>query len=399
MNNSQSFVLVLNCGSSSLKFAVIDPVSGDEALTGLAECLGNLDARISWKLDGKKSEEALAPGGAHREAIEFLVDLIQKHGLDKGLIAVGHRVVQGAERFTKSVLIDKEVVDGIKAISNLAILHNPANLMGVHAAQRAFPKLPQVAVFDTAFHQTMPDHAYMYALPKDLYTRYGIRRYGAHGTSHFYVASEAACILGKPLEETNVITAHLGNGASVCAVKNGKSVDTSMGMTPLEGLVMGTRSGDIDPSIPDFLATNGYSPQEVNTILNRQSGLLGISGLSNDFRTILKGCDEGHKGALLAYEMFCYRLAKYIAGYMIPLQRIDALVFTGGIGENSFPMRKRVMELLAVFGYQLDEEANRKAMGSTGGQISTPDSPMVLVIPTNEEWVIAKEAAALAKNG
>lgn len=389
-------VLVLNCGSSSLKFAVIDANNGDEKLSGLAECFNLVDARIKWKLNGEKNEAALGAGAAHREALSYIVDTILPADLAEQLVAVGHRVVHGGEKFTKSILITDEVVAGIEECASLAPLHNPAALIGIRSAQSAFAGLPQVAVFDTAFHQTMPQTAYAYAIPQKLYREHGIRRYGMHGTSHLFVSGEAAERLGKAKEETNVITCHLGNGGSVCAVVGGKSVDTSMGMTPLEGIVMGTRSGDLDPAIIFHLVNNlGYSIDEVNSMLNNQSGLLGLSELTNDCRGIEEGFAEGHKGATLAMEVFCYRLAKYVASYTVPLKRVDAIVFTGGIGENSDVIRKMVLEHLAIFGYQVDDAANTAARFGNEGIITKEGSPVAMVIPTNEEFVIASDALAL----
>ena len=396
MNNK--LVLVLNCGSSSLKFAVIDANSGDEVISGLAECFNLPDARIKWKHDGNKESTNLAANSAHDEAISFIVENIIKtsQGLESQLVAVGHRVVHGGEKFTESVIIDKDVLEGIEECASLAPLHNPAAIKGIRAAQAAFPTLPQAAVFDTAFHQTMPSTAFMYALPAHLYKQKAIRRYGMHGTSHLYVSREAAKALNKPINETNVITAHLGNGASVTAIKNGESVDTSMGMTPLEGLVMGTRCGDLDPSIIEHLVTReGYSLTGVMEMLQKQSGLLGISGISSDCRDIEENYQEGHPGAILAIDMFCYRLAKYIASYSVPLGRIDAIVFTGGIGENSDLIRTKVLEGLTIFGYQVNAEKNKAALYGTAGTITTDDSPIAMVIPTNEEWVIAQDSAAL----
>lgn len=395
---NSKLVLVLNCGSSSLKFAVLSAVDGEELLSGLAECLGNIDARIKYKLLGDKQQKDLGGGAAHREAVEFIVSLINANpAIADNLVAVGHRVVHGGETFTKSVLIDDTVIHGIEKVSQLAPLHNPANLLGIRAAKAAFPKLPQVAVFDTAFHQTMPQHAYLYALPYKFYREHGIRRYGFHGTSHYYVSRKAAEMLGKPISETNVIVAHLGNGASVCAVKGGKSVDTSMGMTPLEGLVMGTRCGDIDPSLPEyFIKQLGYSIDEVSTILNKQSGFLGLTEVSNDCRYVEDGFAEGKPDAVRAMEIFCYRLAKYIASYTAALGRLDAVVFTGGIGENGAPVRANTLKYLEIFGFAVDEQANLAARFGKSGTITSNSGPQALVIPTNEEWVIAQDSAALA---
>ncbi|WP_394204110.1 acetate kinase [Shewanella waksmanii] len=395
---SNKLVLVLNCGSSSLKFAIIDAATGEDQISGLAECFGLEDSRIKWKVDGNKFDASLGAFTAHREAVEYIVDNILAGYPDiaSQIQAIGHRVVHGGEKFTHSVVIDESVVQGIEDCAALAPLHNPAHLIGIRAAQASFPELPQVAVFDTAFHQTMPQEAYVYALPYKFYREHGIRRYGMHGTSHLFVSREAAKALGKPLEQTNVICAHLGNGASVTAVKGGKSVDTSMGLTPLEGLVMGTRCGDLDPSIIYHLVDRlGYTLEEVNNLMNKQSGLLGISELTNDCRGIEEGYEKGHKGATLALEIFCYRLAKYIASYTVPLGRLDALVFTGGIGENSDVIREKVLNALSIFNFEVDKARNLAARFGKQGQISTDNGPVALVIPTNEEWVIAEDAVAL----
>ncbi|WP_076414745.1 acetate kinase [Shewanella sp. UCD-KL12] len=397
---SNKLVLVLNCGSSSLKFAIIDAVTGDDQISGLAECFGLEDARIKWKVNGQKSEASLGAFTAHREAVEYIVtSILGDHPLIAEQIqAIGHRVVHGGEKFTHSVVIDETVVQGIEDCAALAPLHNPAHLIGIRAAQAAFPALPQVAVFDTAFHQTMPEKAFIYALPYKLYRENSIRRYGMHGTSHLFVSREAAKAIGKDIEETNVICAHLGNGASVTAIKGGKSVDTSMGLTPLEGLVMGTRCGDLDPSIIHHLVSRlGYTLDEVNNLMNKQSGLLGISELTNDCRGIEEGYENGHKGATLALDIFCYRLAKYIASYTVPLGRLDALVFTGGIGENSDLIRAKVLNMLEIFNFEVDSERNAAARFGKQGQITTDNGPIALVIPTNEEWVIAEDAMALIK--
>jgi len=396
----QKLVLVLNCGSSSLKFAILDAENGEEQLSGLAECLHLDDARIKIKFNGEKNTTQLPPKSAHKEAIGFLVDLInQNQQLADDLIAVGHRVVHGGEKFTHSVLIDDAVIEGIKQVSNLAPLHNPANLLGITTAQAAFPHLPQIAVFDTAFHQTMPEEAYLYALPRELYTEHGIRRYGFHGTSHLFITRRMAEILDKPVEQTNVIICHLGNGASVCAVKGGQSVDTSMGMTPLEGLVMGTRCGDIDPAIPDYLIKQlGYSVDQVNDTLNKKSGLLGLTGgESSDARYTEDGYLAGNEAAVRTMNASCYRLAKYIASYGVALDQVDAIVFTGGIGENGAPFRANVMERLQILGVKMDEARNKEFNFGKEGMISSDDSQIpAYVVPTNEELVIAQDSAKLA---
>ncbi|HGS5688346.1 TPA: acetate kinase [Vibrio cholerae] len=391
-------VLVLNCGSSSLKFAVVDAQSGEQHLSGLAECLHLPEARIKWKLDGKH-EAQLGEGAAHDEALSFIVETIlaSKPELAAQLKAIGHRVVHGGEQFTQSALIDDAVLKGIEDCAALAPLHNPAHIIGIKAAQKAFPELKNVAVFDTAFHQTMPEEAYLYALPYNLYKEHGIRRYGMHGTSHLFIAREAAERLGKPANELNIINCHLGNGASVCAIKNGQSVDTSMGLTPLEGLVMGTRCGDIDPAIIFHLHdTLGYSVEKINTILTKESGLLGLTEVTSDCRFVEDNYGQKEE-ATRAMDVFCHRLAKYVAGYTASLDgRLDAITFTGGIGENSAPIREMVLNRLAIFGITVDSAANLKARFGGEGVITTADSRIpAMVIATNEELVIAEDTARL----
>ncbi|EGQ9320588.1 acetate kinase [Vibrio cholerae] len=391
-------VLVLNCGSSSLKFAVVDAQSGEQHLSGLAECLHLPEARIKWKLDGKH-EAQLGEGAAHDEALSFIVETIlaSKPELAAQLKAIGHRVVHGGEQFTQSALIDDTVLKGIEDCATLAPLHNPAHIIGIKAAQKAFPELKNVAVFDTAFHQTMPEEAYLYALPYNLYKEHGIRRYGMHGTSHLFIAREAAERLGKPANELNIINCHLGNGASVCAIKNGQSVDTSMGLTPLEGLVMGTRCGDIDPAIIFHLHdTLGYSVEKINTMLTKESGLLGLTEVTSDCRFVEDNYGQKEE-ATRAMDVFCHRLAKYVAGYTASLDgRLDAITFTGGIGENSAPIREMVLNRLAIFGITVDSAANLKARFGGEGVITTADSRIpAMVIATNEELVIAEDTARL----
>lgn len=392
-------VLVLNCGSSSLKFAIIDADNGNEIISGLAERLGSENPSIKYKYQGNKTVITLAANQAHGEAINTLVSLIKDHHLDEHLIAVGHRVVHGGEHFTQSALVDEKVIAGISDASSLAPLHGHANLLGISSAQASFAGLPQVAVFDTAFHQTMDKVAYLYALPYKLYTEHGVRRYGMHGTSHYYVAGQTAKLINKPVEQSNFISAHLGNGCSVCAIKGGKSVDTSMGLTPLAGLVMGTRSGDIDPGLFNFLTTQlNYDAKQIDNLLNKESGLLGISELSNDCRTIEEAALAGHEQATLALDIFCYRLAKQIAAYMVPLQQLDALIFTGGIGENSDIIREKVITQLAFLGLDCEKQANLDARFGNEGIISSEKAATkAVVMPTNEEWVIALDAANIVK--
>ncbi|MCO7188451.1 MULTISPECIES: acetate kinase [unclassified Pseudoalteromonas] len=396
---SSSHVLVLNCGSSSLKFAIIDPNTAQEHLSGLAERLGESDPQIKYKHEGQKHVVTLNTGDAHQVAIDKLVELVKSLGLDKELVAVGHRVVHGGEHFTHSALIDDTVRQAIVKTADLAPLHNPANLLGIDAATQAFSHLPQVAVFDTAFHQSMAPTAYLYALPYELYKSHGLRRYGFHGTSHYFVSTQAIKALDLEQKSSRIITAHLGNGCSVCAIKDGKSVDTSMGLTPLEGLIMGTRSGDIDPGLFSYLVNQlAYSVEQVDTLLNKQSGLLGISELSNDCRTIEEAAADGHPQATLALDMFCYRLAKQIASFAVPLGGVDALVFTGGIGENSDVIRAKVVEQLGFLGMEIDAQANLDARFGKEGEITRAGAATkAWVIPTNEEWVIAHDAAQLAQ--
>ena len=398
---TNKLILVLNCGSSSLKFAIIDTASGDEKLSGLAECLHLDNASIKWKMEGVKGSADLGAGAAHEEALNYIVSeiLSQKPELQENLFAIGHRVVHGGEKFTHSVVITDEVMQGIEECVSLAPLHNPAHLVGIRAAQHAFASLPNVAVFDTAFHQTMPEEAFLYALPYKLYRENGVRRYGMHGTSHYYISLQAAEVLNKPVNELNIINCHLGNGGSVCAIKNGKSVDTSMGMTPLEGLVMGTRCGDMDPAVIFHLHDElGYSIEEINTMLTKESGLLGLTEKTSDCRFVEDNY-ETDAAAKRAMDLYCYRLAKYIASYTAALDgRLDAVVFTGGIGENSAPIRKLTLERLSLLGFKVNEEANlanRFGKESNQGIITEENSTVAMVIQTNEEWVIARDTLDL----
>lgn len=397
---TSQLVLVLNCGSSSLKFAIIDPTDGTENLSGLAECLHLSDARIKWKIEGNKEEEKLGANATHKDALNFMVNTILKgkEALLSQIKAIGHRVVHGGEKFTDSVIIDSDVIKGIEEAIPFAPLHNPAHLIGIDEALKAFPDLEEknVAVFDTAFHQTMPEASYLYALPYSLYKKHGIRRYGAHGTSHDYVSKQAAKELNKKINELNVITCHLGNGGSVAAICNGQCVDTSMGLTPLEGLVMGTRCGDIDPAIIFYLYNSlGMSMDQINTLLTKESGLLGLTEKTSDCRYVEDNCAT-HDNAKRAMEVFCHRLAKYIASYTTLMEgRLDAVIFTGGIGENSAPIRKRTLDKLALLGFKIDDEKNIKACFGKSGDITKEGSRLAMVIPTNEELVIAQDTARL----
>lgn len=393
-------VLVINCGSSSLKFQLINSDTEGVLAKGLCERIG-IDGRLTYQPEGgeKKTEELAMP--THTEAIQFVINALTdaERGVVKDLSeigAVGHRVVHGGEKFANSVVITDEVKKAIEECNDLAPLHNPANLIGINACQELMPETPMVAVFDTAFHQTMPEKAYMYGLPYEYYAKYAVRRYGFHGTSHSFVSKRASEILGKSYEDMKTIVCHLGNGASISAVLNGECVDTSMGLTPLEGLVMGTRSGDIDPAILEFIAKKeGLNITELMNMLNKKSGVYGLSNnLSSDFRDLETAADEGNKQAQVALDVFCYRVAKYVGSYVAAMNGVDTIVFTAGIGENAGLVRTKVCEYLGYLGITLDQEAN----GKRGEEIaiSTPDSKVtVMVIPTNEELAIARETVAL----
>ncbi len=401
-------VLVLNCGSSSVKFQLIATdlerieQDADKRLAhGIIERIGGA-AIVTLTAEGNAPKRFAEPIRDTRAAVELILRwaVSQDSGVAEvntvaDVHAVGHRVVHGGERFTSSVLITDEVLRGIEDCIELAPLHNPANIQGILAARTALgTALPQVAVFDTAFHQTLPDHAFLYALPYQLYRRHRIRRYGFHGTSHRYVAYRYRKLKGIPRESTNILTLHLGNGCSIAAIKGGNSIDTSMGFTPLEGLVMGTRSGDLDASIVDLIgAKEGLSSREVETLLNKQSGLLGISGLTDDMRELLAEAHEhDDRRARLAIEIFCYRARKYIGSYLAAMNGADAIVFTGGIGENSAEIRAMICGELSWLGVELDPELNSKHGANSGGQISNDSSRVaVFVIPTNEELLIARD--------
>lgn len=400
-------VLVINCGSTSVKFAIMNPEDGQVYLSGIAEAMNLPEAFISWRFGDSDKQKAEISGYNHEQALSYLVDniLSTEKQLLESIVACGHRIVHGGEYYSAPTLIDDEVLKNIEKVIPFAPLHNPAHILGINAARASFPNIPHVAVFDTAFHQTMPPVAYRFAIPEEYYTKGGIRRYGAHGTSHMYLAHEAARLLGKKPEETNVITCHLGGGASVCAVKGGKCMDTSMGLTPLDGLIMGTRTGEIDPSVVFFLCdpkNHGLTVEEVKDIFNKKSGLLALSGISSDMRPICEGFEKGEEKCTLALEAFSYRLAKFIASYFVPVGRVDAIVFSGGIGENCWEARKLTIDYLKdCFGIELDNDVNLKALGRLGfegGLISTPESKIpVMMIPTNEELVIAQSAVKFTK--
>lgn len=392
-------VLVINCGSSSLKYQLIDSETEAVLAKGLCERIG-LDGRLVYQKAGCDKEITEAAMPTHKQAIQMVLDALVNPAT--GAIAslaevdaVGHRVVHGGEKFTSSALVTDEVLAAIEECNDLAPLHNPANLIGINACNELMPNVPMVAVFDTAFHQTMPETAYLYGLPYEYYEKYKVRRYGFHGTSHSFVSKETADFLGMDYADSKIIVAHLGNGASISAVLNGKCVDTSMGLTPLEGLIMGTRSGDIDPSIMEYIAKKeNLDLAGVMNVLNKKSGVLGISGVSSDFRDLEDGHFAGDAHCTLTLEVFSYRVAKYIGAYVAAMNGVDAISFTAGVGENGPIIREMVLKYLGYLGIELDEEANNKR--GSNNVISTADSKVkVCVIPTNEELAIARETVAI----
>ncbi|MBM2816038.1 MAG: acetate kinase [Ignavibacteria bacterium] len=408
-------VFVLNCGSSSLKFQLISSdleiIERDEdkqLAAGLIERVGS-QSLINFRIDGKSSFKSAVPLRDHRAALNYVIQWLSSPETDipgiKGIEdihAVGHRVVHGGEAFVRAVKIDNEVIAGIEDCIELAPLHNPANLKGIHAAREVFgPTIPQVAIFDTAFHATMPETSYLYAIPYQIYRRYKIRKYGFHGTSHRYIAFRYGKLTGTPRENTNIITLHLGNGCSACAIKADKSIDTSMGFTPLEGLMMGTRCGDIDPTVIEYLShKEGSSIDEVFSILNKRSGLLGISGLTNDLRDLeIEANEHQDRRAILAMDMFCGKVKKYIGAYLAGMNGADAICFSAGIGENAPDIRAKICSNMDFFGILLDEELNQQAVGGREMCISSPESRIkVYVIPTNEELVLARDTIRVVLN-
>ena len=394
-------ILVINCGSSSLKFQLIDSASEEVLAKGLCERIG-IDGRLVYQSDGNEKEITKEHMPTHTEAVKLVLEALvnPKTGAISSLDeigAVGHRIVHGGEKFTKSCLITDEVIKEVEECSVFAPLHNPAGLIGVRACQELMPGLPMVAVFDTAFHQTMPEKAFLYGIPRKYYDEDGIRRYGFHGTSHQFVSLETAIVLGKDFKDLKIIVCHLGNGASVTAVKGGESVDTSMGLTPLEGLIMGTRSGDLDPAIIEFIANKeNKTASEVLNILNKESGVYGLSGVSSDFRDVKAARAEGNKVAAAALDAYAYRVAKYIGAYTAAMNGVDAIAFTAGLGENDDITRKAICEYLGYLGTELDEVKN-DVHGETA-IISTDDSKVTLLcVPTNEELMIARDTVALVK--
>ena len=390
-------ILVLNCGSSSVKYKLLDMESNEELGSGGVEKIGMKGSFLKHKR--KDGQKVMLKGEIleHQTAVEYILGVLtsHKHGAVESLEeinAVGHRVVHGGEKFNSSVLITDDVIQKIVECIDIAPLHNPPNLAGINAINELLPNVPQVAVFDTAFHQTMPEYAYMYGIPYSLYTKYGIRRYGFHGTSHRYVSQRACDFLGLDFKKTKMITAHIGNGASVTAIENGKSVDTSMGFTPIEGLMMGTRSGDVDLGVVTFLMEKEMiGSASVSTLFNKHSGVLGISGLSSDMRDIENAIAEGNERAQLALEMYEYRIKKYIGSYIAALNGVDVIVFTGGVGENQTGTRQKVCESLSFMGVKIDKELNASSRGKEV-VLSTPDSTVkIVVIPTDEEFMIASD--------
>ena len=394
-------VLVINAGSSSLKYQLLDPDTRDVLAKGLCERIG-IDGHLKHTPTGKDVFDADMDMPSHEEAIQLVLEMLthDHYGVIKStdeIDAVGHRVVHGGESFTKSVIIDKKVIKGIEECAALAPLHNPANIIGIRACQEVMPGKPMVAVFDTAFHQTMPPKAFMYAVPYRWYVDNKVRRYGFHGTSHQYVSHRAAEMLGRPIEDLRIVSCHLGNGASTCTVKFGKSIDTSMGFTPTDGLPMGTRSGAIDPAITEYIArVRGYSGARVESVLNKESGMLGISGVSSDFRDLEKAAAEGNERAQLAIDLFCYKVTKRIGSSAAAMGGINAVVFTAGVGENSPTIRAKIVEGLEFMGLNLDPEKNN--VRGKDAIISTDNSPnQILMIPTNEELMIALDTAKLVR--
>ena len=394
--------LVINCGSSSLKYQLIDMSTEECMVQGLVERIGIEGSVLTQKVEGKDKYVINTEIKNHKDAIKLVLEALidPVHGVIKSMdeiSAVGHRVVHGGEKYSDSVLINDEVLQSIKDCIVLAPLHNPPNIIGIEACKELMPNTPMVAVFDTAFHQTMPKHSYICPLPYELYEKYGIRKYGFHGTSHKYVSNKVAEAMGKDMKELKIVTCHLGNGCSLAAVKNGKSVDTSMGFTPLAGVMMGTRSGSIDPSVISFLIEqHGYTIEEIDELLNKKSGVLGISGVSSDFRDVLAAGEAGNERAKLALEIFYYKVRTQIAAYAGAMGGIDVIVFTAGIGENSSITRKEILKGLEFFGFELNEEKNE--IRGNIQEISTEGSRVkVYVVPTNEELMIARDTAKLVK--
>ncbi len=392
-----AYILVVNCGSSSVKLALFDQQYRKQ-ISALAELLNSDSPRA--RISGDYPEVQLPPHARHSDAIKALVQALKTHGIMAAApIAIGHRVVHGGESFRQAAVINDKTLEAIAECADLAPLHNAINLSGIRATRNLYPSVPHVAVFDTAFHQTLPKRAFLYGVPTAWYKDWGVRRYGFHGISHSHMVTEAALRLGRTPASTSIISAHLGNGCSVAAIRDGISVDTSMGLTPLEGLVMGTRSGDVDPGLFDYLATKGISAKKLHHILNHKSGLLGLSGQTNDMRALCELADHGHEPSALAIDIFCFRLARYVAAMTASLDRLDALVFTGGIGENSPRVREQTLNHLRLLGFQLDASLNECHGQYTEGRIDSTESRFpVMVIAAHEEVVIAKETGQIASS-
>lgn len=395
-------VLVINCGSSSLKYQVINSDTEQVLAKGICERIG-IDGRLVYTPAGGEKEISNVDMPTHKQAVQYVIEALtnEKTGVIKSLDeigAIGHRLVHGGEKFACSTVITEDVIKAVEECCELAPLHNPANLIGVRACQELMPNTPQAGVFDTAFHQTMPMEAYMYGIPYEYYEKYRVRKYGFHGTSHSFVSKRMAELLGKPVEDLKIIVCHLGGGASICAVKGGKSVDTSMGLSPLEGLIMGTRSGDLDPSVMEFICKKeNLDMNGIMDVLNKKSGVLGLSGVSSDFRDLQEGAEKGDERCEMAVDVFCYRVVKYIGAYIAAMGGVDAIAFTAGLGENDEIVRRKVVNRLGYLGITLDNEVNDNGRGKEIA-ISTPDSKIpVWIVPTNEELAIARETVALLK--
>lgn len=393
---SSANILVLNCGSSSIKFAIFNMAKQDVLISGLAERLYEAQPTINWS--GQFKGDATINDQGHQAALDKLASLLDQWNILDTLTGIGHRVVHGGEAFSASTLLNDDNISALKKLNHLAPLHNPVNMLGIEACQKLLPKLPQVAVFDTAFHQSMPEHAYLYAVPQAWYQDHGVRKYGFHGTSYRYITGACAEQLNKPINELNILCAHLGNGCSASAILNGQSIDTSMGLTPLDGLIMGTRCGSIDPGLIEFMMkAENASIEDIMTSLNKKSGLLGLSGCSNDMRTLLAEEDSGNAQAKQAIDAFCYRIARELSALSASLPTVDALVFTGGIGEHAASIRQRIINFWPNSQIILDPKLNAQA-GDDRGLISQAKSPKAMVIATNEELMIAQDCYELCNN-
>ncbi len=393
---SSANILVLNCGSSSIKFAIFDMIQQNVLISGLAERLYEAEPTINWS--GQSKGNAIINDQGHQAALDKLASLLDQWNILDTLTGIGHRVVHGGEAFSASTLLNDDNISALKKLNHLAPLHNPVNMLGIEACQKLLPKLPQVAVFDTAFHQSMPEHAYLYAVPQAWYQDHGVRKYGFHGTSYRYIAGACAEQLNKPTDQLNILCAHLGNGCSASAILNGQSIDTSMGLTPLDGLIMGTRCGSVDPGLIEFMMkAENASIEEIMNSLNKKSGLLGLSGCSNDMRTLLAEEEAGNDQAKKAIDAFCYRIARELSALSASLPTIDALVFTGGIGEHAASIRQRIINFWPNSQITLDAELNKQA-GNDQGLISQVDSPKAMVLATNEELMIAQDCYELCNN-